>query len=916
MIAPALGRSDPRRARLLVLVAVIAVAVAWIGTARPGLWTVVVVAALTPLAIAGRGWTGRTVAVAALTTATIAASIDYLSWRVTVINWGAWWIAVPLVAAEAFGIAHAAGVLATVWPRGASGRASSTGSPTSPVFVLIPTVDEGAEIVRATISGAIRARAAYLEKHPDASVQIVVCNDGRVAGYPQWHDVEALARSLGVECVTRSVGGGAKAGNIEHTRDVLGVHGDALMVVFDADQVASRDFLNRTIPLMSDPDVAWVQTGQYYANTENPVTRWAEHQQAIFYRILCPGKSAANSAFICGTNVVIRAAALDEIGGFPQDSVTEDFSASVALHGRWRSVFVPGVLARGMGPLDLPSYLKQQHRWAVGTLGVMRKQLFSMLFGRNGLTLGQRLQYALASTHYLSGLKDLVFLVAPLVFLLTGIAAVRGATLSDFLWHFVPYFVIAQAGFWLIAAPHTSMRSLIIGFASFPTLISSLITVVTGRRVRFAVTSKRRGNRRSLTHLLPFVLAGTGSVAAAVVGIAQGRTGPAGTVSLIWVGWSLFLIGAVIHLGVLDLRGSKARRRPHSPSVQWRRFRIRCRAATRLLIGRRRRRVLASTLALAAAGTVVVVAGAAVSTPSTVTAEQSPVAQDPSALEWGVVVAGSEPRAPGAALNGAAPGIVARTQLISERFDRTWADSVRASGGTPWLTLQFNAAQPRTSGLVAIENGVFDEGLDRWAADIRAYGNPVLITVLPQTDAAWAVTSAVAGGGVPSDASRSWQHIRALFTRAGASNASFAWAPARADTDARFAPPDDTIDAVVVTELRLEGMPWPAVAAALDSSARSHPGAPLILLLGAVGASEEKADWLRTSLTAAADRADVAAVVYHDAAPGVADDSGTASWSASSDNASIAVMRWFLRSAHQSGRVSRDAVLSPEGSLR
>ena len=52
----------------------------------------------------------------------------------------------------------------------------------------------------------------------------------------------------------------------------------------------------------------------------------------MFYNLLCPGKMLINSAFICGTNVVIRATALDEIGGLPQISVTEDFAASIALH--------------------------------------------------------------------------------------------------------------------------------------------------------------------------------------------------------------------------------------------------------------------------------------------------------------------------------------------------------------------------------------------------------------------------------------------------------------------------------------------------------------------------------------------------------------------------------------------------------
>ena len=207
---------------------------------------------------------------------------------------------------------------------------------------------------------------------------------------------------------------------------------DALLVIFDADQVAKPDFLLKTIPPFRDPKMGWVQTGQYYANLDNPVSRWADDQQSMFYNLLCPGKEALNAAFICGTNVVIRAAALDEIGGLPQDSVTEDFKASIALHSSWRSIYLKDVLATGLGPLDVPSYLKQQGHWALGTLGVFRAHWREIFLPRkHGLRLGQRVQYFFACTHYLCGLRDLIYLISPILFIFTGIPAVRGSTLTS-----------------------------------------------------------------------------------------------------------------------------------------------------------------------------------------------------------------------------------------------------------------------------------------------------------------------------------------------------------------------------------------------------------------------------------------------------------------------------------------------------
>src|SRR5262249_2994233 len=145
------------------------------------------------------------------------------------------------------------------------------------------------------------------------------------------------------------------------------------------------------------------------------------------------------------------------------------------------------VLARGLGPMDLKSYFSQQRRWAIGTIGVLRSRWREILMPkRGGLRLEQRLQYALACTHYVCGLRDLIYLVGPLIFLFTGVSAVQGANLQSFLWHFLPYWIISQAAFWHAAWGKTSLRGIVIGFGSFPVLIGSLLTVVIGRRIGFA----------------------------------------------------------------------------------------------------------------------------------------------------------------------------------------------------------------------------------------------------------------------------------------------------------------------------------------------------------------------------------------------------------------------------------------------
>src|SRR6266480_2061348 len=418
----------------IAAVAVVILAVGWISYAQPGTWLVLAVLFIGFAIVFTQNVIRDQAITMVLAIAVGVATIDYLSWRITATNWHGWWIAVPLLFAEVFGALHVLGFQFTVWPRSQVEIEQGEDPTQHPIFIFIPTVNEGAAILRPTLEGIIAARAKYLALYPHGQVTIVVCNDGHVAKAANWEETDMLAQELGVCCVTRTLGGGAKAGNIENARQDIQATGDALLVIFDADQVAKPDFLLKTIPPFRDPKMGWVQTGQYYANLNNPVSRWADDQQSMFYNLLCPGKAALNAAFICGTNVVLRAAALDAIGGLPQDSVTEDFAASITLHPSWRSIYLTDVLATGLGPLDMPSYLKQQSRWALGTLAVFRTHWRDILLPKkHGLRMEQRVQYFLACTHYLCGLRDLIYLISPILFIFTGIPAVRSAYLSDYL---------------------------------------------------------------------------------------------------------------------------------------------------------------------------------------------------------------------------------------------------------------------------------------------------------------------------------------------------------------------------------------------------------------------------------------------------------------------------------------------------
>ena len=254
-----------------------------------------------------------------------------------------------LIAAEAFNLVQAIGF----WWTCSRQRQRGGREPLTPaaVDVMIPVYDEAITMVEPTIAAACAMRGA--------DVRVWLLDDG------DRDELQALADRYGAGYVRRPEHDGAKAGNLNNG---LALTEAPYVVVLDCDHVPHIDFLERTLGHLEDPEVAFVQTPQYYANAaRSPICSAAAAQQNLFFGPICRGKDGLGAMMCTGTNVVFRRAALAHAGGFPERSITEDFLLSVRLHERgWRSVYLSEVVASGLGPEDMASYVSQQQRWARG----------------------------------------------------------------------------------------------------------------------------------------------------------------------------------------------------------------------------------------------------------------------------------------------------------------------------------------------------------------------------------------------------------------------------------------------------------------------------------------------------------------------------------------------------------------------
>ncbi|MGH2927862.1 MAG: glycosyltransferase family 2 protein, partial [Solirubrobacteraceae bacterium] len=407
-----------------------------------------------------------------------------------------------LVAAELFNLVQAAGF----WWTCRRGRDRPDpprwrGAPPR-VDVLVPVYNEPLDVVGPTISAAVRMVGA---RHT-----VWVLDDlGRI-------DLRRLAESNGARYVRRGGNAGAKAGNLNHA---LGVTDAPFIALFDCDHVPDRQFLVRTLGwLETDRTVAFVQTPQYYANAgTNRIAAASWSQQSLFFGGIARGKDAIGAMFCCGTNVVFRRSALEAVGGFPEGSLTEDFALSVRLHERrYRSVYVNEVLAQGLGPEDMTSYVSQQQRWARGCVSAIPAAIVATLPWR------VRLQYLLSAMFFLSGWTFAVYMALPAVRIFVGIQPLAGATASQFLVHFAPYFCLSLAAVAVAGAGSYCFDAFALMVASAWVQIVSTILVVLRRTGRFVVTAKHGKKGAQPRAALPSLLA-IGALVGAIAFAFSGR---------------------------------------------------------------------------------------------------------------------------------------------------------------------------------------------------------------------------------------------------------------------------------------------------------------------------------------------------------------------------------------------------------
>ena len=308
------------------------------------------------------------------------------------------------------------GYLQTLWPL----RRTPVPLPEDPenwpaVDLLIPTYNEPLSVVRFT------ALAAMNIDWPADKLNVYILDDGKR------EEFRKFAEDAGIGYMTRDDNKHAKAGNINRALERL----DAPFVaIFDSDHVPTRSFLQVTLGwFLRDRKLGMLQTPHHFYSPD-PFERNLDQFRVIpnegelFYGIVQDGNDFWNATFFCGSCAVLRRTALDEIGGIAVETVTEDAHTSLRMQmNGWNTAYINIPQAAGLATERLSGHVKQRIRWARGMIQILR--IDNPLFAR-GLKAAQRLCYFNAMTHFLYALPRLIFLTAPLIYLIFGHTNVPG----------------------------------------------------------------------------------------------------------------------------------------------------------------------------------------------------------------------------------------------------------------------------------------------------------------------------------------------------------------------------------------------------------------------------------------------------------------------------------------------------------
>ena len=321
----------------------------------------------------------------------------------------------------------------------------------------------------------------------------------------------------------------AKSGNLNNA---LSQTKSPLVATFDADMIARREFLMETVPYFFLPRVrhqktapgtaanrrkstrsykiGFIQTPQSFYNPDLfQFNLYAEqnipNEQDFFSREINVMRNSTNAVAYTGSNTVISRQALEEIGGFPTDTITEDFETGIKIQAQGYTTYSTlQPLASGLAPTSIRSMVTQRVRWARGVIQSVRNTKHA--HATRGFPLSARISYLLSYSYWWSFGRRLVFTFAPIMFALFGLQVVN-TTFWQILAIWGPQYIFYTLAIRCLSSDTRNQRwNQIIDTILAPFMVIPVFLETIGvKQLKFKVTDKStsKPQNSNLVYIIP-----------------------------------------------------------------------------------------------------------------------------------------------------------------------------------------------------------------------------------------------------------------------------------------------------------------------------------------------------------------------------------------------------------------------------
>ncbi|WP_158884429.1 glycosyltransferase [Rhodanobacter sp. L36] len=228
------------------------------------------------------------------------------------------------------------------------------------VSVLIPAYNE-AKVIASSIRYILRSR------HPN--IEVIVVDDGSTDGTS---DVvtEHYANESRVRLITIPNGGKAHAVNT-----ALSESKGAVIVALDADTQFEPNTIPRLVRWFNDPKVGAVAGNAKVGNRVNLITLWQALEYITAQNLERRALAALGAITVVpGAVGAWRREALEQLGGFPSETLAEDQDLTIAVQkAGYHTLFDAEAIAWTEAPDTARGLARQRFRWAYGTLQCLWK---------------------------------------------------------------------------------------------------------------------------------------------------------------------------------------------------------------------------------------------------------------------------------------------------------------------------------------------------------------------------------------------------------------------------------------------------------------------------------------------------------------------------------------------------------------